>query len=146
MNKHTLLGPAEWTASCVSPLFRWRIFGNIMVQWPTDRGVSSYRSHMVSTAKHTKPHPVNGRVALVRFWHHTPTSCNAVWILCSRAKSPMKNCNRRVNYCRMLTQNLNFMNTHAKKICIYVNSVALLYGLSIHKYFIWSFLNHKATI
>ncbi len=75
-----------------------------------------------------------------------PDLLRSVRILCSRAKSPMKNCNRRVNYCRMLTQNLNFMNTHGKKICIYVNSVALLYGLSIHKYFIWSFLNHKATI
>ncbi len=61
---------------------------------------------------------VNGRVALVRVWPHTPTSCNAVWILCSRAKSPMKNCNRRVNYCRMLIQNFNFMNTHAEKICM----------------------------
>ncbi len=47
-----------------------------------------------------------------------PTPCDAVWILCSRAKSPMKNCNRRVNYSRLLTPKLNFMNTHAAKICI----------------------------
>ncbi len=91
-----------------------------MVQWPTDRVVSAYRSHMVSTAKHVKLHPVNGRAAVVRFGHHTPTPFDAIWILCSRAKSPMKICNRCVNHCRMLTQNLNFMNTHAKKICIYM--------------------------
>ena len=58
----------------------------------------------------------------------------------------MKNCNRRVNYCRMLAQNLNFMNTDAENICIYVKSVALLYGLSIDSEKMFLPLCHLGTL
>ncbi len=97
----------------------------------------------------------SGNVTLVRFWHLTSTSCNAVWILCSRAKSPMKNCNRRVNYCRMLTQILNFMNTHAEKnmymlsqlryFMVWVYYIDMLVSLLRCRFYKWQWVTYHKS-
>ncbi len=100
--------------------------------WYTGLQTMVLQHRMLFLQQSTSGH-IEWMVALVCFWCHTPNPCKAIWILCSRAKSPMKNCNRRVKHFRMLTQKLNFMDTHAEKICIYVK-------FKLRYFIIWVYL------